>query len=600
MKPPAAINGPVPELSVILCTHNRRDVLFSKCLPSVFAQDLASELFEVIVIDDGSTDGTGAALRKLDAPCVLRVHEQANKGLSRARNTGIAAARGKVLLFLDDDFVLRPDVFRLHLDAHGGGEELVAHGAIYLSEGSRPSLLTNANREWYKRYNSQLAEHGGAIWPEGIFLLSNSSMPRPVLLACGGLDEQLHAMDDFELGLRLWKRGVGFRYLPDAVGFELSVKSWRSFLFRDGEAFGRTAVILSRKYPELRVSLPLLAGMGQTPWMRRVMRRVAIQCLISPAYLLMPPIWLCEKLCRFPVAQRGGLRLLEIGRRLTELRAARRQTGAWKAFEREFAVRLPVLLYHHVGPKRPGTYRSLTVSPKKFERQIRWLAQQGYQGIRAIDWLRWRAGGRELPDKPVIITFDDGYEDLAEHAFPVLQRYGFSAAVFVVTGHLGGSNAWDEADGCGTLPLLSAKQIADWAAKGIEFGSHTRTHPDLRKLPAQELEAEIAGSKSELEHVLGGSVKAFAYPYGFLTEVAVPSVRQSYDLAFGIDPITSGINCLQTDPHRMRRTMVQPDDTVADLACRVAIGSSPIARLRARLRLRSRLKRVVHYRNAQE
>ena len=239
MEAPATVNGPVPELSIILCTRNRRGVLLSKCLPSVFAQDLQPERFEVIIIDDGSTDGTGAALQKLDPPCVLRVHEQVNSGLSKARNHGIAMAKGELVMFLDDDFVLRPDVCRLHLEAHRLDEDLVAHGAIYLGEGSTASILTNANRDWYERYNRRLSENGGAIWPEGVFLLSNSSMPRSLLLASGGLDESLPAMDDFELGLRLWKRGVGFRYLPNAVGFELSVKSWRSFSFamarRSGE-----------------------------------------------------------------------------------------------------------------------------------------------------------------------------------------------------------------------------------------------------------------------------------------------------------------------------------------------------------------------------
>jgi len=579
-----------PKLSVIISTFNRRETLLSKCLPSIFDQDLASDQYEVIIIVDGSTDGTGAALRELQPPCTLRILEQPNGGLSKARNTGIAMARGERVMFIDDDFICRPDVFRLHVEAQKGAEAVVVHGAVYQAPGSPASILSNANESWYRRYNGLLARHGGAIWPDGVFLISNSSMPRSILLSCGGFDEDLPAMDDFELGLRMWKAGVKFRYLPDAVCYEFSFKSWRSFLFNDGEAFGRTAVILSRKYPDYRVQSPLLSGMGRTVWWRRLLRRIALQSSVSPAHLLTPPIWACDKLCRFSALQKAGLRLLEIGRRLTEFRAAMKQVGSWKGLEREFGMRLPVLLYHHVGPERPGTHRSLTVSPARFERQIRWLAQRGFHGICPTEWLRWRREGKGLPDKPVLITFDDGYADLAEHAFPVLRRYGFGGAVFVVSRQIGGTNAWDEARGSGEHRLLSAEQICAWAGKGIEFGSHSRTHVDLTTLSEEELQQEVAGGKNDLERVLKSRVVSFAYPFGFHSEKVVEAVRNSFDSAFDIDPRKRGMNHLLTDRYLLQRTMVQPDDLVMDVACRAMMGYSPIEGLRARLRVRTRLK----------
>ena len=578
------------KLSVIISTYNRREALLLKCLPSVFDQDLASDQYEVIIIVDGSTDGTGAALRELQPACALRIVEHPNGGLSKARNTGIAMARGELVMFIDDDFICRPDVFRLHMEAHTGAEAAVVHGAIYLAEGSPASILSNANESWYRRYNGLLAAHGGAIWPDGVFLISNSSTPRSLLLSCGGFDEDLPAMDDFELGLRQWKAGVKFKYLPSAVCYELSVKSWRSFLFNDGDAFGRTAVMLSRKYSDYRVQSPLLSGLGRTVWWRRLLRRIAIQSPISPAYLLALPIWFCEKLCRFSALQKAGLHLLEIGRRLTEFRAAMKEVGSWKEFQCEFCVRLPVLLYHHVGPERPGTHRSLTVSPVKFKHQIRWLARRGFHGICPADWLRWRREGKGLPSKPVLITFDDGYADLEEYALPVLQRYGFGAGVFVVSGQLGGTNAWDEARGSGTHRLLSAEQICHWARNGIEFGAHSRTHADLTTLLDEELQQEVAGGKDDLERVVKSRVVSFAYPFGLHSEKVVGAVREAFDLAFGIDPHGRGMNHLLTDPHLMRRTMVQPDDLVMDVACRATMGYSPMEGLRARLRVRTRFK----------
>ena len=107
-----------PELSVIIATYNRREVLLSQSLPSVFNQDLSSNKYEVIVIVDGSTDGTGAALRELNPSCSLRVVEQQNCGLSKSRNIGIELARGELVTFVDDDIICSPDVFRLHIEAH--------------------------------------------------------------------------------------------------------------------------------------------------------------------------------------------------------------------------------------------------------------------------------------------------------------------------------------------------------------------------------------------------------------------------------------------------------------------------------------------------
>jgi glycosyltransferase involved in cell wall biosynthesis/peptidoglycan/xylan/chitin deacetylase (PgdA/CDA1 family) len=578
------------KLSVIVSTYNRRQVLLSQSLPSILDQDLPADQYEVIVIVDGSTDGTAAALRELRPSCALRIVEQPNRGLSRARNAGIAMAKGDLVIFIDDDFICRPDLFRRHVQAHIGTANVVVHGAIYVAPRTRASILANANEAWYCKYNSRLATHGGAIWPDGVFLISNSSTPRSTLLACGGFDEDLPAMDDFELGLRLWKMGVKFRYLPDAVAYEISAKGLRSFLFKDGEAFGKTEVLLCRKYPDYRPRSGLLASMGRTgPW-RRILRRIAIQAPVSPAHLLVPFIWACEKLCRLRAMQRTGLFLLEVSRRLTEFRAALSVVGSWKDFHNEFAMRLPVLLYHHVGPPQPGTPLSLTVSPARFESHIRWLARRGYQGIRPGDWLRWCLGGKGLPEKPILLTFDDGYADLVEYAFPILHRYGFGAAVYLVTGQLGGTNAWDETRDSGTHRLMTAEQIRHWAERGIEFGAHSRTHADLTALPLDELRNEVVHSKNDLEKILETPVVSFAYPFGFHNHEVVECVRDAFELAFGINPHDPGINHLLTDPHLLQRTMVQPSDSVIDIACRAHWGHSPLQSLRARFRLRSRFR----------
>jgi len=275
---------------------------------------------------------------------------------------------------------------------------------------------------------------------------------------------------------------------------------------------------------------------------------------------------------------------------IARLRGAAREAGSWRALRQEFGATLPVLLYHHVGPARPNTYPELTVSPERFERQVWWLARHGYAGIRPTDWQAWRLGAGHLPDKPVLLTFDDAYADLAEYALPILEHHGFGAAVFVVTGKIGGTNRWDEEQGAGTLRVMTAEQIRRWSARGIEFGAHSRSHANLTELADADLVSEVAGSANDLEDLLGKSPAALAYPYGYYNERVMERARHVFDLAFTCE---EGMNDLRTDPHALRRTMVQSRDGWPGFALRVHLGRNPLERLRARLRLRTRMAAFV-------
>jgi glycosyltransferase involved in cell wall biosynthesis/peptidoglycan/xylan/chitin deacetylase (PgdA/CDA1 family) len=579
------------KLSVVVPTYNRREVLISRTLPAIFNQDLPATEYEIVVVVDGSTDGTAQALRELPAPCPLRIIEQPNCGPSAARNNGIQAAKGDWVLFLDDEIICGAHLLRQHVEAHAEPQPLVAFGPISIAPETPPSILKYATEVWYQKYYAHLNSQGGLKWPEDDYLISNSSVPRATLMTCGGFDENMPAKEDYELGLRLWKMGVRFRYLPQARAYEFYVKPIRYVLRNDGKGFGRTEVLLSRKHPDYR-PYSTLAVLGKIVGWKRLWKRFYVGLPVAPVGLLLPPIWICDKLCRFPRMQRAGHHLLGVGRGVVEFRSAAREAGSWRALQREFGMRLPVLLYHHVGPLRPGSVPGLSVSPESFERHVHWLARRGYQGICPSDWLRWRREGKGLPDKPVLLTFDDGYADLVEHALPVLRRYGFGAAVYVVTGQLGGTNAWDEAQGFGTLRLMTAEQIRHWATQGIEFGAHGRTHADLTTLSSQDLSEEVVGSGKDLASLLGTRVVSFAYPYGFHNPAVDDCVRKAFDLAFLADDRNEGMNHLITDPYLLLRTTVQATDSVLDLEWRARWGHNPFLDLRARVGLRSRLKRA--------
>jgi peptidoglycan/xylan/chitin deacetylase (PgdA/CDA1 family) len=253
-------------------------------------------------------------------------------------------------------------------------------------------------------------------------------------------------------------------------------------------------------------------------------------------------------------------------------------------------VQLPVLLYHHVGPSRAGTFPELTVSAERFARHVRWLARRGYVGIRPADWLAWCRNGQGLPRRPVLLTFDDAYADLTTYALPVLRRHNFGGAVFVVTRHIGDENKWDRLRGSEAHRLMTADQIRDWAVRGIEFGAHGRTHADLTILSDRQLREEIDGSRNDLADVTGLKVPAFAYPFGRTNEAVRNRVRAVFDCAFSCD---EGLNTASADRYGLCRSMVRPDDSTVALVCRVRFGRYPVDKWRAHLRIRSRVRTLM-------
>jgi len=175
---------------------------------------------------------------------------------------------------------------------------------------------------------------------------------------------------------------------------------------------------------------------------------------------------------------------------------------------------IPILTYHQVDtpPPRGTPYRSLVVSPGAFARQMGLLRLLGYRGLSMTDLQPYLRGERQ--GRVVGITLDDGYVNNLRHALPVLQRHGFTATCYIVSGRLGGSNVWDLAKGVPPAPLMDAAQLRAWAAGGQEIGAHTRSHADLAALDDAAAQAEIAGCRDDLESLLGMPVRQFCYPYG--------------------------------------------------------------------------------------
>ncbi len=178
-------------------------------------------------------------------------------------------------------------------------------------------------------------------------------------------------------------------------------------------------------------------------------------------------------------------------------------------------MKIPILAYHAVAPLPAEARVPGTVPLAVFEEQVRGLVQGGYTGIdldHAADLLDGRG---ERVSRPVVITFDDGYRSVLEHAWPVLRDAGLPATLFVVTGHVGRTTCYDEHKG--GVP----QEHADWAeleraaVQGLELGSHGETHRPLGELAPDEAAQELARSR-ELLATRFGRCDHFAYPFGDL------------------------------------------------------------------------------------
>jgi peptidoglycan/xylan/chitin deacetylase (PgdA/CDA1 family) len=174
---------------------------------------------------------------------------------------------------------------------------------------------------------------------------------------------------------------------------------------------------------------------------------------------------------------------------------------------------LPILAYHRVADSGPLGLACYRVSPASFEQQLRYLRDTGHYSIGLEDWRAAMGEHRPLPGRAVLITFDDGYLDFLTTAWPLLKRYGFSATVFLVADQVGRSNSWDGGYG-EDLPLLGWYDVRRLRDQGVEFGSHSATHPRLSGLAPADIVREAADSRAILSQELGTPITAFAYPYG--------------------------------------------------------------------------------------
>jgi peptidoglycan/xylan/chitin deacetylase (PgdA/CDA1 family) len=183
-------------------------------------------------------------------------------------------------------------------------------------------------------------------------------------------------------------------------------------------------------------------------------------------------------------------------------------------------VDVPILLYHHITEGKPTNLYS--VSKENFQEQMDYLVQNGYRTISMNALVEALKNGTDLPEKPIIITFDDGNQNVYFNAYPIMKERGLTGAVFIIANRI-------NVEG-----FLSVRQLTEMILAGWEVGSHGMRHVDMVKEP-QALRDEIGNSKKLIENALKIKIYSFAYPYGKADKVTIDWVKQiGYSSALGL------------------------------------------------------------------
>ena len=245
----------LPRVSVVVATYNRLP-LISRLVRQLAEQTLGHEDYELLVIDDGSAEPARPVLEALALPLALRVERQENAGAAAARHRGVMAARGEIVVILDDDMQVSRDYLEQHLRAHPPGSRRAVLGALHPPpDVEQMPLFARWHQNSLEKFGA--AASSGQLRLRGDFVYTgNVSFRREDYLAIGGFDPDLATSEDTELGLRLEKSGVEIAFSQDAYTVNCSdhtsLEKWRKL----NERYAVHDVLIARKHPDLRYASP--------------------------------------------------------------------------------------------------------------------------------------------------------------------------------------------------------------------------------------------------------------------------------------------------------------------------------------------------------
>ncbi len=539
-----------PRFSVVIPTFQRRELVAAAV--SALSRQQYEHPFEVIVVVDGSTDGTAATLRELAVPMPLTVIEQANQGASAARNRGAAAARGDLLLFLDDDMEADGRLLAAHDAWHRGGADVV-FGHLPLHPRSPANFLAKGIGEWTDGRLARLTTPGAELTLHDL-MTGQMSLARRVFERVGRFDcdftrNGTFGDEDIDFGYRLMRDGYRLTFNPEAISYQNYVVTPRHYLRQWREA-GRADAAFARKHPERGATIFALNGVDKSA--NRLLWRplAAMLPLSAPVMELLrvAALWLVR------AAQPSDWRV----KFFYQVWAMQYWRGVREGGGIPIRPVMRVLTYHAVQDLRDAPIVApYSVAPTQFRQHVRLLQRAGFRFIDATMFLDYLRRGTPPSPRSILLTFDDAYRDLLD-VVPFLEERHVPAVVFAVSQAVGGVNAWDVAIGAPSLTLLDADGLLALSRHNIEIGAHSRTHRPLSTLSEVEMTEEIAGSVADLERQLGARPRLFAYPEGDFDKRVKASARAAaLDAAFAVAP---GLVRCGDDPFEVPRIEVLSAD----------------------------------------
>ena len=249
---------------------------------------------------------------------------------------------------------------------------------------------------------------------------------------------------------------------------------------------------------------------------------------------------------------------------------------------------VPILLYHSVSFQPSEIIRPFTITADVFEKQLDTVVEECRTSLTVSEFAETVRGLRPLPERPVVITFDDGFADFGETALPALLERSLASTLYLTTGFLEG-RPQHSARGFGDR-MLSWAHVADLHAEGVEIGGHSHTHPHLDTLNRSQAKDEITRCKGLLEDELGEAVRTFAYPHGYSSPMVRQLVRETgYDSACGVK---NALSSTGDDLISLARLTVHSSTSLAEFRTWLLGVGAPVAPSGERLRTRlSRLHR---------
>jgi len=246
---------------------------------------------------------------------------------------------------------------------------------------------------------------------------------------------------------------------------------------------------------------------------------------------------------------------------------------------------IPILLYHSVSAAPSSHIAAFAVPPDTFRRHLACIVERGRTPLTVSEFVAFAQGADAgLPERPIVVTFDDGYADFAEEALPALREHGIRATLYVTTGFLSNGQhrrAVREPPGV----MLPWSELNALIAEGVEIGAHTHTHPQLDTLRPRDASVEISRSKALLEDALDHEIASFAYPHGYSSPRVRSLVREAgYASACSVK---NAFSSWSDDRFAVARLMVRRTTPLERVAQWIEGAGAPVARADEALRTRA-------------